>query len=160
VINVCVLVGRLATDPELKYTPKAVPCCQFRLAVDRDYINKTTGKHECDFLDVVCWRQQAEVVANYLTKGRLVGIEGSLQVSTWKAKDGGNRRNVQVVVNKIRFLDSAKGSARADMEGTPYVSPEVPSLDPANDMSDEQPVLAGVAAGDDDGDFNDPFADD
>src|SRR5437899_2180744 len=97
-LNKVILIGRLATDPELKYTPAGVAVTSFRLAVNRPFTSKATGEREADFIDIVAWRQPAEFAANYLNKGRLIAVDGWLQVRTWEAQDGSKRRAVEVVV--------------------------------------------------------------
>lgn len=102
--NKVVLVGRLCTDPELKYTPSGIAVANFRVAVDRRFMN-AQGERETDFIDVVTWRQNAEFVNKYMTKGRLVLVEGQLQVRQWQTPDGQRRRNTEVVAENIRGLD-------------------------------------------------------
>jgi single-strand DNA-binding protein len=103
-VNKVFLVGRLCTDPELKYTPSGVAVANFRVAVDRPFAN-AQGERETDFIDVVAWRQQAEFVNSYLTKGRLVMVEGRLQVRQWQTPDGQRRRSTEVVADQVRALD-------------------------------------------------------
>lgn len=102
--NKVVLVGRLCNDPELRYTPSGVAVANFRLAVDRQFTNPQ-GERETDFIDIVAWRQDAEFSANYLGKGRLVLIDGRIQVRDWQTKEGQRRRNVEVVADRVRGLD-------------------------------------------------------
>jgi single-strand DNA-binding protein len=102
--NKVILVGRMCTDPELKYTPSGVAVANFRVAVDRPFKN-AQGEKETDFIDVVAWRQQAEFVNTYLNKGRLVLVEGALQVRQWQTPDGQRRRQAEVVADILRSLD-------------------------------------------------------
>jgi len=88
----------------------------FTLAVDRPYLN-AQGERETDFIRVVAWRKLAETCANYMGKGRLVAVEGRLQVRTYQTPDGQNRTTAEVVADTVRFLDRAK-------EGTPSEVPE------------------------------------
>jgi single-strand DNA-binding protein len=104
VFNKAILVGRLCNDPELRYTPSGVAVANFRLAVDRQFTNPQ-GERETDFIDIVAWRQDAEFAANYLTKGRLVLVDGRIQVRNWTTQDGQRRRNVEVVADRLRGLD-------------------------------------------------------
>jgi len=103
-VNKVFLVGRLCTDPELKYTPSGVAVANFRVAVDRPFAN-AQGERETDFIDVVAWRQSAEFVNTYLAKGRLVMVEGRLQVRQWQTQDGQRRRSTEVVADHVRALD-------------------------------------------------------
>jgi len=104
VFNKAILVGRLCNDPELRYTPSGVAVANFRLAVDRQFTNQQ-GERETDFIDIVAWKQDAEFAANYLGKGRLVLIDGRIQVRNWTTNDGQKRRNVEVVADRVRGLD-------------------------------------------------------
>ena len=108
-LNRIILIGRLTRDPEMRYTPQAVPVASFSLAVDRPFTNQQ-GQREADFIDCVAWRKLGETVGNHLTKGRLVAVEGRLQVRSYEAQDGSKRRVAEVVCDNVRFLDKAKSS--------------------------------------------------
>lgn len=113
-LNKVILIGRLANDPELKYTPSGIAVTQFRLAVSRPISNeaKQGGQEaQADFISVVAWRQSAEFAANYLGKGRLVAIEGRLQVREYVTKEGQKRRDVEVVSDNLKALDRPKDDA-------------------------------------------------
>jgi single-strand DNA-binding protein len=101
-LNTVVLVGRLTKTPELRYTTGGKAVATLRLAVDRG----GSGDKETDFIDVVVWEKQAETVANYLDKGRLIGVQGRLQIRQYE-KDGQKREKAEVVGNTVRFLDRA-----------------------------------------------------
>jgi single-strand DNA-binding protein len=147
-LNKVILIGRLATDPELKYTPSGVAVTSFRIAVDRQFSKRNeAGEKETDFIDIVAWQQSAEFAANYLNKGRLVAVDGRLQIRNWVAQDGTKRRTAEVVANDLRSLDRPRDPA------TPQSYDEPP-----------HPARASVGAtpeshGEPDADFNDPFAD-
>lgn len=106
-LNRVILIGRLATDPELKYTPSGHAVSTFRIAVNRPFAN-AQGEREADFIDIVAWRQTAEFAANYLGKGRLVAVEGRLQIRSYQTQDGVKRRAAEVVCDTLRGLDRAK----------------------------------------------------
>lgn len=106
-LNRVILIGRLATDPELRYTQTGVPVTNFRIAVDRPFMNQQ-GERETDFFTVVTWRKLAEVCAHNLGKGRLVAVEGRLQTRSYQAQDGGTRWITEVVADNVRFLDWPK----------------------------------------------------
>src|SRR5690242_15340237 len=118
-LNRIVLIGRLTKDPESKYTPNGIAVAQFRIAVDRPTKNPETGEKETDFIDVVAWRRTAEFVTQYLTKGRLVAVEGRLQIRSWVAQDGSKRYNTEVVADNVQGLDRAR-----DTEGAPPMGDE------------------------------------
>jgi len=107
----------MANDPELKYTPSGVAVSTFRVAVNRPFQN-AQGTREADFIDVVAWRQQAEFAANYLGKGRLVLVEGRLQIRSYDAQDGSRRRVAEVVADNLRGLDRPKEAGDGGSGGT------------------------------------------
>lgn len=111
VLNRIILVGRLTRDPELRYTPAGVPVASLRLAVERPFTNQQ-GERETDFIDVVCWRKLAETVSNHLQKGRLVAVDGRLQIRSYETQDGQRRRVAEVVAEDVRFLDRPGGPGR------------------------------------------------
>jgi single-strand DNA-binding protein len=94
----------LTQDPELRYTPNGVAVANFSLAVERPFSNKD-GEKDVDFIDIVVWRKQAENCANHLGKGRLVAVEGRLQIRSYETNEGQKRRVSEVVANNVRFLD-------------------------------------------------------
>ncbi len=103
-LNTVVLIGRLTKDPELRYTPGGKAVATLRLAVDRGTTN-AQGEKETDFIDVVVWERQAETVANYLQKGRLIAVQGRLQIRQYDTQEGQRRERAEVVANTVRFLD-------------------------------------------------------
>ncbi len=106
-MNHIVLIGRLTRDPDIRYTPNGVAVANFDLAVDRPIPNQQ-GERETDFIRIVVWQKQAEHCANYLKKGRLVAIEGRLQIRSYETHDGQKRRAAEVVANHVQFLDRAQ----------------------------------------------------
>lgn len=107
-LNRVILIGRLTRDPELRYTPSGVPVAHFSLAVDRNFTNQQ-GERETDFIDIVVWRKLAETISNHLTKGRLVAVQGRLQVRSYETQDGQKRRVSEVVADQVAFLDRPPG---------------------------------------------------
>jgi len=103
-------MGRLARDPELRRTQAGVPVASFRLAVDRDFRDKTTGERATDWIDVVAWRQTGEFVSRYFSKGRLAVVEGRLQMRDWTDKEGNRRTSAEVVADNVYFGDSKRDS--------------------------------------------------
>ena len=102
-MNKCVLIGRITKDPEIKYTPSGVAVVPFVIAVDRDY-KDDTGNTPTDFISCVAWRQQAEFIANYIKKGYMIAISGSLQVRTYQAQNGDNRLVTEVICDSVKNL--------------------------------------------------------
>jgi len=114
-LNRVILIGRLANDPELKYTPSGIPVAEFRVAVDRPMSAEARAQNQekqTDFISIVAWRQSAEFAANYLHKGRLVAVEGRLQVREYVNQQDGQRRRIYEVV-----ADNLKGLDRPNREG-------------------------------------------
>ena len=107
-LNKIILMGRLTRDPELRRTQTGTPVASFTLAVDRDFKDKSTGERTTDFIDVVAWRQTAEFVSRYFTKGRMAVVEGRLQIRDWTDKDGGKRRSAEVIADNVYFGDSKR----------------------------------------------------
>ena len=108
-MNKCILIGRLARDPELKFTNGAgTAVATFSLAVERRFVNQATGQREADFINIVCWRKNAEFAANYFKKGQQCAIVGTLQTRTYQAQDGTNRHVTEVVADEIEFVGSKK----------------------------------------------------
>ena len=146
-LNKVILIGRLATDPELKYTPSGVAVTSFRIAVDRRMAPNEAGEKETDFINIVAWRQSAEFAANYLNKGRLIAVDGSLRNRNWVAQDGTKRYATEVVANDLRSLDRPR-------EQAPH-----PAYDDASHPAQAPVGAAAEPSAEPDADFNDPFAD-
>jgi single-strand DNA-binding protein len=107
-VNLVILVGRLTANPELRYAPTGQPVASFTLAVDRPFANQA-GERETDFIPIVVWRKAAEVVTQHLSKGRLVAVQGRLQIRSYEARDGSRRKAAEVVASSIRFLPDGRG---------------------------------------------------
>src|SRR5438270_1978790 len=146
-LNKVILIGRLATDPELKYTATGIAVTSFRIAVDRAFGRNADGEKETDFIDIVAWKQSAEFAANYLNKGRLIAVDGRLQIRNWVAQDGTKRRSAEVVANDLRSLDRPRDP---NAQSSHYDEPPHPAAAPAG---------VGMDSAAADADFNDPFAD-
>ena len=106
-LNKTFLQGRLVADPELRHTASGVAAATFRLAVDRDFKNKDTGERQADFITCVAWRQTAEFVSRYFSKGRLAIVEGKLQTRNYE-KDGVRVYVTEVVADNVYFGDSKR----------------------------------------------------
>lgn len=115
-MNRIFLIGRLTRDPELRYVPSGQPVANFTLAVDRSFKN-SRGERETDFIDIVAWRKSAELATQHLSKGRLVTVEGRLQIRSYEAQDGTRRKVAEVVTDRIQFLDRKNGGAKAEEAG-------------------------------------------
>ena len=107
-LNKVIIMGRLTRDPELRHTQSNVPVASFTVAVDRDFKDKQTGEKATDFIDVVAWRNTAEFVSRFFSKGRMAVVEGKLQFRDWTDKDGNKRKNAEIVADSVYFADSKK----------------------------------------------------
>jgi len=124
-MNKIILIGNLAADPEFKKTSGDVSVCTFRLAVQRRFANQQ-GVREADFINIVAWRQVADLCARYLKKGRKAGVVGSLQVRQYDAKDGTKRTAYEVIADEVEFLSPPQNeNAGQKNEPTEYVMVEV-----------------------------------
>ena len=113
-LNRIILMGRLTRDPELRHTQTGTAVASFSLAVDRDFKGQN-GEKATDFIDIVAWRNTAEFVSKYFTKGRMAVVEGRLQMRDWNDKDGNKRRSAEVIADNVYFGDSKR-----DSEGGAY----------------------------------------
>lgn len=133
--NKIFLIGRLTKDPVLRYTPSGIPVCHFSLAVDRRKSGKD-GEKETDFIDIVLWQKLAEISQQYLTKGRLVAVEGRLQIRNYEAQDGQKRRAVEVIANDMQILDKPVRSEGSGFSGGTEAAEPLPP--------EETPVIEDV----------------
>ena len=124
------IMGRLTRDPEMRRTGSGVAVTSFTLAVDRDF--GQNGEKETDFIDVTAWRNTAEFVSKYFTKGRMAVVSGRLQIRKWKDKDGNDRRSAEVVADNVYFGDSKKEESSS--YGTQNFS-AAPASAPASDFA-------------------------
>ena len=106
-LNKVIIMGRLVKDPELRRTQSGTAVTSFRIAVDRDFKSQD-GSKQADFFDVVAWRNTAEFVSKYFTKGRMAVVEGRLQTRDWTDREGGKRVATEIVADNIYFGDSKR----------------------------------------------------
>ena len=105
-MNSVILVGRLVNDPELKYVGKSnSPVANFRLAVNRDY-KSMDGSYKTDIIDIEIWNKKAEICAKYLTKGRLISVNGSLRIENYLNSNGEHKTITRIKAENFNFLDS------------------------------------------------------
>ena len=119
-LNHIVLMGRLTRDPELRYTQSQTAVASFSLAVERDFGGRDGGDKQTDFIDIVAWRQTAEFVSKYFTKGSLVAVSGRLQIRDWTDREGNKRRSAEVVADNVYFAEGKR--SRDDNSGSSYRS--------------------------------------
>ena len=135
-INRVVLVGNLTRDPELRHTPSGTAVCKLRLAVNTRQKDQATGQwgDKPNYFDVTVWGNQGESCAQFLEKGRPVGVDGRLDWREWEAQDGSKRQAVEIIADNVQFL-----GGRGDGERQAQY---VPAGDVAADQSDFAPAAA------------------
>ena len=129
-MNNVVLIGRLTRDPELRYIPNSGQAVStFSLAIDKNLSKEKKQEMEsrnqptADFVNIVVWGRVAENCANYLAKGRLVGVQGRIQSGSYEAKDGTKRYTTDVVAQTVEFLewgDKPQNDSKAKSEGSDF----------------------------------------
>ncbi|MDE6454615.1 MAG: single-stranded DNA-binding protein [Dysosmobacter sp.] len=120
-LNKIIIMGRLTRDPELRRTQSGTAVTSFSIACDRDFKSQS-GEKETDFIDVVAWRNTAEFVSKYFSKGRMAVVEGRLQIRDWTDREGGKRRSAEVVADNVYFGDS-KRDGGGEYGGASYGAP-------------------------------------
>lgn len=109
-LNKIIIMGRLTRDPELRRTGSGTAVTSFSLACDRDFKSQS-GEKETDFIEVVAWKNTAEFVSKYFTKGRMAVVEGRLQIRDWTDKAGNKRTTAEVVADNVYFADSKRSES-------------------------------------------------
>ena len=117
-LNHITLMGRLVRDPELRRTGSGVAVASFRIAVDRDFAPKDGGERKADFIDCVAWRQTGEFISKYFTKGRMIVVDGRLEMRDWTDKDGNKRTSAEINVANAYFGDSKRDSDNGGSYGS------------------------------------------
>lgn len=108
-LNKVILMGRLVADPELRQTTSAISVCRFRVAVDRPYVKDR--ERQADFIGVTCWRQTAEFVSRYFSKGKMIIVEGSLRNNDYTDKDGVKHYTLEVQADNVSFGEAKGGGS-------------------------------------------------
>ena len=107
-LNHITIMGRLTRDPELRMTQSQTQVASFTLAVDRDFGGRDGAERQTDFIDCVAWRQTAEFVSKYFSKGRMAVVSGRLQSRKWETREGEKRTSWEVVADNVYFGDSRR----------------------------------------------------
>ena len=143
-LNKIIVMGRLTADPILKTTPSGTPVTSFTIACDRDFKNGN-GEKETDFIEVVAWRNTAEYICKFFTKGRMAVVSGRLQIRNYTDKDGNKRKAAEIVSDAVYFGDSkvieenAKAPYNANLphySGNQQGNEDFTEVDFAKDSSD------------------------
>lgn len=105
-MNKVILVGRLTADPELRQTQSGISSCRFTVAVDRRVADKTTGERQADFITCIAWRQTAEFITRYFSKGKMIGVEGSLRTGKYQDRNHPEvtHYTTDVYVDNVEFV--------------------------------------------------------
>ena len=105
-MNKVILIGRLTADPELRQTQSGISSCRFTVAVDRRFADKNTGERQADFISCTAWRQTAEFVSRYFSKGKLICVEGSLRNNNYQDKNHPDitHYTTDVQVDNVEFV--------------------------------------------------------
>lgn len=104
-MNRVILIGNLVADPESRTTQSGLSQCTFRIAVQRRFANQQ-GVREADFFTVICWRQTADFVTRYFTKGMRIAVEGSIQIRSYDAQDGSKRYVTEIIADNVEFASN------------------------------------------------------
>lgn len=121
-LNTITLMGRLTKDPELRHTAQGTAVASFSLAVERDFA-PNGGSKETDFIDIVAWRQTAEFVDKYFSKGQLVAVTGRLQIRDWTDSDGARHRIAEVVASNVYFAEAKRDRQEPKHDTERYSAP-------------------------------------
>lgn len=139
-INKAIIMGRLTADPELRQTTGGVACCQFTVAVNRDYVQQGQER-QADFISVVAWRQTAEFISKYFSKGKMIAIDGELRTRTYDDRRYPDVKHyvTEVYASKVSFCES-KGT-QSDGNAPQAAAASQGNTRPAN----VQNAVSGVA---------------
>lgn len=130
-MNICALTGRFTTDPELKTTANGISVTSFCLAVDRKY-QPSGEEKKTDFIDCVAWRNTADLICKYFSKGSMIGIEGEIQTRNYTDKNGNNRKATEIVVSNVTFCGSKSGnnnSGEIEPDPLPTLADQLNNMD-------------------------------
>lgn len=136
-VNKWIGIGNLTRDPEIKYTPSGTAVCNFTIACNERYKDRDGKQQEkAEFINIVAWKQLAEICGKYLHKGKQVYIEGRIQTRSYEDKDGNKRYVTEIVADKMQILGGGEGNRpeqkpKKSDTATPY---EEPPLDPSDDI--------------------------
>ncbi|MCH7721435.1 MAG: single-stranded DNA-binding protein [Planctomycetes bacterium] len=131
--NKVILAGNLTRDPELSYTPANTAVCKFGLAINSQWTDKQTNerREETTFVDCTAFARQAEVINQYLSKGRSILLEGRLQFSQWTNQEGQKRSKLAVVVDRVQFLGGRQDGGGGGGAGDSGVAQQAPPVSDA-----------------------------
>lgn len=151
-MNKVILIGRITADPELRHTQSGIASCRFTVAVNRKFKNDK-GEYEADFVTCVAWRQTAEFVSKYFSKGKMIALEGTLHTGSYQDKNYPDVKHytTDVFVDNVEFCGDKGGSATASTSASQTYTPTQPQQ--------QQPTQATVETGFDLSDFEEILSD-
>ena len=124
-LNKIMIIGNVGTDPEMRFTPNGNPVTSFRIATSRTYTTPTGDRRqETEWFDVVTWNRLAETCNQFLAKGRRAYVEGRLRTRTWEGQDGQRRSRIEIIANRVLFLDRQVAAALPEEGAVAEVEPE------------------------------------
>lgn len=123
-LNRIEIMGNLVADPELKTTSSGINVCSFRIACERDYVS-SVGQREADFVDCVTWREKAEFISKYFSKGMPILVSGRLQMRKWEDRDGNKRTTAEIQAESLYFA----GGENRKKQSTPNFTDSLPAED-------------------------------
>lgn len=149
-VNKVILIGRLGKDPELKYTPSGVAVAKFSIATDEVFKDKTGEQQKrTEWHNIVAWNKLAEICGEYLTKGKQVYIEGSIQSRQWEDQSGNKRTSYEIVARQMTMLGSKSDSERSPM-GEPRATAAHAGAGAESSAAAEPPAASGSEITDED----------
>jgi single-strand DNA-binding protein len=124
VVNKVILIGRLGADPEIRYTPSGAEVATFRIATSESWTNKSGEKEErTEWHRIVAWRGLAKICGEYLSKGKLVYVEGRLRTRSWEDRDGNKRTTTEIEASDMKMLGGVGEASRKAKEAEPETAP-------------------------------------
>lgn len=127
-LNHITIMGRMVRDPEMRRTASGIACVSFTLAVDRDFKGQGSEK-ETDFIDCTAWRNTAEFVEKYFSKGRMAVVSGRLQMRKWTDKEGNKRTSAEIVADNVYFGDAKNSNTGSAFDNSPTPASDFAMLD-------------------------------
>lgn len=140
-LNKWIGMGRLTRDVELRHTQTGTAVASFTIAVDRDFKDNQSGEKQTDFIEIVAWRGTAEFASKYFSKGKMIVVDGRLQMRDWTDKDGNKRKTAEIVADKVYFGDTKKGDSDGNNEGFGYLPRGNEEPDQFTDIPDDDGEL-------------------
>ena len=131
-INKAILMGRLVADPELKQTTNNIAVCKFTIAINRPFVPKDGGEIQSDFINIVVWRNTAEFVSKYFSKGKMIIVEGALRNNNYTDSNGIKHYSIEVHADNVSFGGDKKDDATAEQkpkQQTKETKTDIPDFD-------------------------------